>query len=99
MPESTSVQPLNDFLVGGGEVGAALRAANWAASPLGEPEEWSPPLKTLVGIMLAANQPMFIAWGPDRLLLYNDDYAPMLADRHPEALGRPFFFGMARGRG
>lgn len=40
--------------------------------------------------MLSANQPMFVAWGAARLLLYNDAYAPMLADRHPGALGRPF---------
>jgi PAS domain S-box-containing protein len=41
--------------------------------------------------MLAADQPMFIGWGADHTLLYNDGYAPMLADRHPGALGRPFF--------
>jgi PAS domain S-box-containing protein len=72
-------------------MGAAMRAHDWAASSLGVPDGWPQPLKTLVGVLLAADQPMFIAWGVDRILLYNDGYAPMLADRHPGALGRPFF--------
>ena len=89
--EAPSGKQVVDVLAGGGAAGAALRALDWVASPLGLPETWPQPLKTLVGVMLAANQPMFVAWGPDHLLLYNDFYAPMLADRHPAALGRPFF--------
>jgi PAS domain S-box-containing protein len=72
-------------------MGAAMRAHDWASSPLGLPDSWPQPLRTLVGVLLAAEQPMFIGWGPDHILLYNDGYAPMLADRHPAALGRPFF--------
>jgi len=79
-----------DVLAGGGDVGAMLRAIDWDSTPLGQPDEWPHPLKTLVGVMLAADQPMFIAWGPDHILLYNNGYAPMLGDRHPEALSRPF---------
>lgn len=80
-----------DVLTGGGRMGAAMRAYDWANSPLGVPDQWPQSLKTLVGVLLAADQPMFIGWGPDHILLYNDGYAPMLADRHPGALGRPFF--------
>jgi PAS domain S-box-containing protein len=72
-------------------MGAMMRAHDWANSRLGAPAEWPQPLRTLVGVLLAADQPMFIGWGADHLLLYNDGYAPMLADRHPSALGRPFF--------
>ena len=72
-------------------MGAAMRAHDWVTTPLGSPEKWPQPLKTLIGLLLAADQPMFIAWGPDHILLYNDAYAPMLADRHPAALGRLFF--------
>ena len=67
-----------------------MRAYPWATTPLGDPAGWPAPLKTLVGVMLAADQPMFLAWGQERTLLYNDAYAPLLADRHPGALGRPF---------
>ncbi len=69
---------------------ARSAAFDWSATPLGSPEGWSQPLKTLVGVMMASGQPMFLAWGPARTLIYNDSYAPMLADRHPHALGRPF---------
>ncbi|WP_457092578.1 PAS domain-containing protein [Microvirga sp. P5_D2] len=79
-----------DFLTGGGETGALIRAHDWAATPLGRPETWPQPLKTLVGIMLGSNQPMFVAWGPERTLLYNDAYAEILARKHPAALGHDF---------
>ena len=78
------------FLSGGGEMGALIRAHDWSATPLGRPEGWPQPLKTLVGIALGSNQPMFIAWGREQALLYNDAYAEILALKHPKALGRPF---------
>ena len=79
------------FLGDGGGMGARIRTHDWRATPLGHPSEWHPSLQALAGIMLAAVQPMFIAWGPERTLLYNNAYAPMLGLRHPDALGRPFF--------
>ncbi len=89
-PLGGGFRPSAGFLDGGGEMGALMRAHDWGATSLGTPDGWAQPLKTLVGVMLAAGQPMFLAFGPERLLLYNDDYGPMLADRHPRALGRPF---------
>lgn len=68
-----------------------MRTHDWSRSLLGPAAAWPQPLKTLVGVMLAASQPMFVAWGPERILLYNDAYAALMADRHPAALGRPFF--------
>lgn len=79
------------FLSGGGVMGELVRSKDWSATPLGAPQSWPQPLKTLVALMLSADQPMFIGWGPDHIFLYNDRYAPMLADRHPAALGRTFF--------
>jgi len=76
------------FLAGGGEVGARLRRTDWGATPLGPAESWPPTLRTVVGLMLASNQPMYVAWGPSRSFLYNDHYAPFLGDKHPAALGR-----------
>jgi PAS domain S-box-containing protein len=77
-----------DFLSGGGQTGALIRAHDWAATSLGSPDGWSSGLKTLVGVMLGSNQPMFIAWGPERSMLYNDAYAEILVSKHPAALGR-----------
>ncbi len=87
----TDASPTPSFLAGGGNMGAIFRAHDWAATSLGPCESWSQALKALTGIVLTSVQPMFIAWGPERLLLYNDAYAPMLAARHPGALGLPFF--------
>ena len=79
-----------EFLSGGGEAGALMRARDWANTPLGPPQTWPQPLKTLVGVMLGSRQPMFTAWGPQRIMLYNDGYAELCRDRHPSALGRAF---------
>ncbi len=77
---------------------ARIRAGDWAASPLGPLAGWPPSLRTLADLMLAARHPMFIAWGPDRTLLYNDGYALMLGRKHPVALGQPFLEVWAEAR-
>src|SRR5690606_22874118 len=63
---------------------------DWSQTALGAPNDWSLPLRTLVSVMLGSNQAMFLAWGPQRLMLYNDRYAEILSDKHPGALGQPF---------
>ncbi len=75
----------------GGGMSAHMRAYDWSTTTLGPQECWPQALLTLVQVMLNSRQPMFIAWGADRTLIYNDTYAPMLGERHPAALGRPFF--------
>jgi PAS domain S-box-containing protein len=77
------------FLAGGGEMGAAMRSHDWAATPLGPPAGWPQALKTAVGIMLQSKFPMFLAWGEELNILYNDSYIDMLGGKHP-ALGRRF---------
>ncbi|KQN75170.1 HWE histidine kinase domain-containing protein [Devosia sp. Leaf64] len=78
------------FLAGGGALGELIRSYDWASTPLGVPSTWPGSLRTLVQVMLTSQQPMFIAWGPERTMLYNDGYAPMCTNRHPWALGKPF---------
>lgn len=82
--------PARTFLSQGGAMGALMRAHDWQASPLGTPSAWPQPLRTLVEVMLAAKQPMFVVWGPGRTLLYNDAYAEILAGKHPGVMGRDF---------
>ena len=57
---------------GGGEMDAILRGHDGTGSPLGDPAHWPGSLTTLVGVMLASDQPVFLVWGPARTLLYND---------------------------
>jgi PAS domain S-box-containing protein len=77
------------FLRGEGEMAARIRAHDWRATPLGAAQDWPQSLKTLVGLMLASDQPMFMAWGPGRTWLYNDAFTPILGRKHPAALGEP----------
>ncbi|WP_078032604.1 ATP-binding protein [Massilia sp. KIM] len=81
------------FAAGGGVMGQVLRGFDWSATPLGPLEAWPQPLRTLVGVMLASQQPMYIAWGPELRILFNDAYRAVFGARaeHPETLiGRPF---------
>lgn len=77
------------FLDLGGDMARRVRDHDWGGSPIGPPAGWPTPLRTLARLMLTANQPMFIAWGEDLRLLYNDAYAGILAGKHPAALGEP----------
>jgi PAS domain S-box-containing protein len=80
----------SSVLTGGGQAGALMRLHDWTSTPLGSPETWPEALKTLVAVMLGSSQAMFLAWGRDRCLLYNDAYAEILASKHPAALGQDF---------
>lgn len=77
------------FLAGGGETGAVMRAFDWAATELGDPAGWPQSLKTAIRIMLSSRQPIWIGWGPQFRVLYNDAYLPIIGGRHPQAIGRP----------
>jgi PAS domain S-box-containing protein len=78
-----------DFLAGGGEMGALMRAYDWSASPLGKPETWPQSLRTAVRILLNTNHPMFIWWGEELIQFYNDAYRQTMGpERHPSALGQ-----------
>jgi two-component sensor histidine kinase len=70
-------------------MGAAIRAFNWAATPLGPPESWPRTLRTCLRIMLASRQPMWVWWGPQLINFYNDAYLPIIGGKHPDALGQP----------
>lgn len=87
MTASTTAVP--SFLEGGGEMGARIRAFDWPAHPLGPPAAWPPALQTAVSLCLSSTFPTSVYWGQQSWLLYNDAWAPVPADKHPWALGRP----------
>ena len=41
--------------------------------------------------MLRSSAPVFVAWGPDLSLLYNDACVGILGQKHPDALGQPLY--------
>jgi signal transduction histidine kinase/ActR/RegA family two-component response regulator len=75
---------------GEGEVRSLLRTHDWSSSPLGHPQSWPQELIAAVNLLLNSKFPMFIAWGSELGFLYNDEYARILGDKHPHALGRRF---------
>lgn len=77
------------FLAGGGELGARIRAFDWAKTSLGPPEAWPRSLRTCVRIVLTSSQPMFVWWGDELINLYNDAYRAIVGGKHPAALGQP----------
>ncbi len=79
-----------DFLAGGGEMGALMRAYDWGSTSLGAPSVWPQGLRTAIRLVLNTYHPMFIWWGPDLIQFYNDAYRETLDDQqHPRALGQP----------
>jgi signal transduction histidine kinase len=77
------------FLEGGGECGALMRAKDWSATPLGPAEGWPQSLRTAVSLLLNSRYPMFLFWGPQLIKIYNDGYRPITGEKHPWALGTP----------
>ncbi|MEJ2887032.1 SpoIIE family protein phosphatase [Actinomycetospora aeridis] len=87
----TGVSPGTRALVeGGGQVGADMAGVDWSATPLGEPDTWSTPLRTVVRMLLTSRFSMWMAWGPELTVFYNDAYSrDTLQSKHPWALGKP----------
>ncbi len=78
------------FLAGGGEMAKAIVAKDWSVTPLGPLEGWPQSLRTTVSLCLASNFPISIAWGDDRVQIYNDGYWPICGGKHPHSMGQDF---------
>ncbi len=78
------------WLAGSGELHQLIRGYDWSRTPLGPIERWPQSLKTSVNLMLNSRHAMWLGWGPEITVLYNDAYIPVLGlSKHPTALGRP----------
>jgi PAS domain S-box-containing protein len=72
------------------EMARRMRGHDWASTALGPVETWPPALLTSVSICLDCAFPIFVWWGPELVIFYNDEYVPVLGPaKHPDALGRP----------
>jgi hypothetical protein len=72
-----------------GAVRAGYHLHDWSGSPLGSPDQWDPALRNAVSLILESEFPMYIAWGPRLIMLYNAAYISLLDGRHPSTLGAP----------
>jgi hypothetical protein len=83
-------RPGLEFLSGGGELGALMRAKDWTNTSLGPVEHWPRSLRTSVSTCLQCAFPILVWWGPQLAMLYNDEYAQVIGpEKHPAALGAP----------
>src|SRR6185369_16716165 len=73
----------------GGEMGFLLSRVDWAKTALGSPGNWSPALRTMVGMVLRNRSPLVLWWGPDLVQIYNDAFRSILAAKHPQAVAQP----------
>ena len=88
MKSETATTVASPF-VGESEMARRCRAVDWAATPLGPIEDWSPALRTAVRMALESPFPTNLWCGPALQLIYNDAYIRGLGAKHPRALGRP----------
>ena len=72
------------------ELGRLIQDKDWSQTSIGPMSSWSPTLKTTVNFLVANRFPILLWWGPDYISIYNDAYRPILATKHPMALGEPF---------
>jgi len=72
---------------GAGALRREYLAVDWAATALGDPAGWSSSLRRTLELALGTRFAVLLAWGPEHVMLYNEAYAPILAEKAP-ALGR-----------
>ena len=76
--------------LGGSEMGKLIRTMDWSKTPLGALATWPQSLRTTVSLCLASNFPIALAWGPQRIQIYNDGYWPICGAKHPQSMGQDF---------
>jgi PAS domain S-box-containing protein len=79
------------LFVGRGDIASRCRAIDWSDTPLGPIDDWPECLRTVIQTCVSLPTiPMAIWIGPERIVLYNEGYVPLLGSaRHPWALAQP----------
>ena len=72
VPSAEQSNALPGWLPEVGDMARALRAMEWAATPLGPQPGWPEALRTAVAMVLAAPMPMLLAWGPALVQIPNE---------------------------
>lgn len=70
-----------------GNLRPVYEGVDWAATPIGPISSWSPSLRSALDLILQTGFPVSLFWGPELVLLYNEPFVGLIADKHPGALG------------
>lgn len=73
----------------GSEAAALIALLDWAQSPLGDAIDWPQSLRTSVDIVIHSPMPMLLLWGTQLTQIYNDGFARLVGNKHPQAFGQP----------
>ena len=87
--EYTGTRSTSARIRGSSEMAEAIRAHRWVDTPLGPIERWSSELTTAVNLVLSSKLISCLIWGPERILIYNDLYKPLLGTK-TASLGESF---------
>jgi signal transduction histidine kinase len=80
----------DEIFPGHTEMARRMRELDWSKTSLGPVEQWPQSLRTSVSICLDCAFPIVLWWGPELVILYNDEYISFLGPtKHPSALGKP----------
>jgi hypothetical protein len=64
------------------------RNYDWASTPLGPLEKWSPQFREVVNLLMRNPHPASLFWGEDLTMLYNEAYKIEVAgNKHPDLMG------------
>jgi hypothetical protein len=77
----------HECFAGNGEMASRMKAFDWSKTPVGPVDRWPQILRTVVRIMLTSRYAMWMAWGQELTVFYNDAYAPTLGIKRDRALG------------
>lgn len=67
------------------------RTIDWASTPLGSMETWSPEFRQVANLLMNNPHPASLFWGSDLTMIYNEAYAAEVAgNKHPSLMGTGF---------
>ncbi|WP_259745475.1 PAS domain-containing protein, partial [Pseudomonas protegens] len=73
----------------GSEAAHLIARLDWSATTLGESDHWPQSLRTAVDIVIHSPMPMLLLWGTELTQIYNDGFALLAGNKHPNAFGQP----------
>ncbi len=89
LPEGANTAPRAPFDAQGRPQACLLARQDWSTCALGHPEGWSRALRAAVAQVFDSPVPMWLVWGEQLSMVYNDAYAVLLGGKHPAAFGAP----------
>ncbi|KAK8208601.1 hypothetical protein HDK77DRAFT_428322 [Phyllosticta capitalensis] len=66
------------------------RSIDWASTPLGPIEAWSPDLRNYANLVMASPHPAAMYWGDDLVAIYNEAYVLLAGQKHPKLMGQSY---------